>query len=91
MVAANFVVSAAEQWRYLSIAQDFHQPWRQIRVESILVHKRAMAPPAQRVKHSPGFPLALEADKGRINIGVQESHGSTSMKSLSTDIIGINT
>ena len=42
-------------------------------------------------KHSPGFPSALEADKGRINIGAQESHGSTSMKSLSTDIIGINT
>ena len=42
-------------------------------------------------KHSPGFPLALEADKGRINIGMQESHGSTSTKSSSTDIIGINT
>ena len=42
-------------------------------------------------KHSPGFPLALKADKGRINIGVQESPGSTSAKSSSTDIIGINT
>ena len=42
-------------------------------------------------KHSPRFPSALEADKGRINIGAQESHGSTSVKSSSTDIIGINT
>ena len=48
------------------------------------VRSRAM----EVFEHGPRFPLPLEVDKCRINIGMKEGHGTASMEGAGTDIFG---
>ena len=41
-------------------------------------------------EHGPRFPLPLEADKCRINIGMKEGHGTAGAEGPGTDIFGSN-